>query len=111
MFFSTLFVVLGLLCAFGPSAVVHAFPTPLQPVLSSITSRSSPQQISAFLDAHNVIRAAHNATALQWSPSLAQKAEFWANQCHFKHTDGVLSNDFTAKISSQELVFFLSMLQ
>ncbi|KAF9481844.1 PR-1-like protein [Pholiota conissans] len=90
MFFSTLFFSLSLLC----STLVFAAPLlPPQPALSSVASRGLPLQIAAFLDSHNVIRAVHNATALEWSESLAQKAEFWADQCQFRHTGGILSNE------------------
>ena len=50
-------------------------------------------QISAFLNAHNAIRAQHNATDLRWSPYFARRAEFWADQCQFRHTNGVLSDE------------------
>lgn len=50
-------------------------------------------QISAFLDAHNAIRRQHNAADLEWSPYLARMAGFWTDQCQFKHTNGVLSNE------------------
>jgi uncharacterized protein YkwD len=74
---------------------VHAYPGLLRRhyPLHSVARRGTTDQIDTFLDTHNVIRAAHNATALQWSADLAQKAEFWADQCQFKHTNGVLSNE------------------
>lgn len=48
-------------------------------------------QRAEFLNAHNEVRLQHGAVPLTWSSSLADKAEQWANQCQFKHTDGVLS--------------------
>uniref|UniRef100_A0A8H7Y167 SCP domain-containing protein n=1 Tax=Psilocybe cubensis TaxID=181762 RepID=A0A8H7Y167_PSICU len=61
------------------------------PPTHSIASRNTLRQIDAFLDAHNIVRAEHNATALKWSLDLAQKAESWVDQCRFEHTNGVLS--------------------
>ncbi|QRV83369.1 cysteine-rich Secretory family protein [Ceratobasidium sp. AG-Ba] len=40
---------------------------------------------NAYLDAHNSFRAKHGARALVWSPTLATKAQNWANGCVFKH--------------------------
>jgi len=60
--------------------------------LHSIAGRQSFAQVSAFLDAHNSVRALHNAPALKWSPSLAKKAKKWADKCQFKHSDGNLSD-------------------
>ena len=59
----------------------------------SMARRGSPGQINAFLDAHNSVRALHNAAPLTWSPSLAAKAEIWADQCQFRHTNGVLNEE------------------
>lgn len=39
----------------------------------------------AYTQAHNSFRAAHGARALVWSPTLAAKAQNWANGCVFKH--------------------------
>ncbi|RXW24688.1 hypothetical protein EST38_g1179 [Candolleomyces aberdarensis] len=46
--------------------------------------------IGTFLDAHNTVRAQHGAPALSWSPSLAQKAAFWADLCLFRNSGGLL---------------------
>ncbi|KAF5321676.1 hypothetical protein D9619_000613 [Psilocybe cf. subviscida] len=50
-------------------------------------------QRAEFLNAHNEVRLVHGAVPLTWSTSLAEKAEQWANQCQFKHTEGVLSTE------------------
>ncbi|GAB4814577.1 hypothetical protein N2152v2_001623 [Parachlorella kessleri] len=42
----------------------------------------------AALEAHNIVRAAHNAPPLQWSVGLAQSAQAWANTCTFAHSGG-----------------------
>jgi len=46
--------------------------------------------ISAFLTAHNDVRAAHGAADLTWSYTLAAKADIWASDCVWAHTNGVL---------------------
>jgi len=71
-----------------PNILVHAAPS----FLHSVATRGSPTQINAFLSAHNVVRAAHNATALTWSKDYAEKAEAWADNCQLKRTDGSLSD-------------------
>ncbi|KAF8165568.1 CAP domain-containing protein [Crassisporium funariophilum] len=91
MFSFVLFYLVAIILAFVPALCAHAIPRPLPP-LHSIASRGSPRQIDAFLDAHNTVRALHNATDLTWSNALATRAEFWADHCEFKHTNGQLSN-------------------
>ncbi|KAL0580070.1 hypothetical protein V5O48_001929 [Marasmius crinis-equi] len=54
--------------------------------------KASITQISTFLATHNLERAFHGAQPLTWSSSLASKAEEWAKNCEFRHTDGVLSD-------------------
>ncbi|XP_006456817.1 hypothetical protein AGABI2DRAFT_122706 [Agaricus bisporus var. bisporus H97] len=54
--------------------------------------RRSPAHIAAYLEGHNVVRAAHGVKPLRWSPHFANLAEQWADACNFKHTDGVLSD-------------------
>lgn len=52
--------------------------------------RGSPAQISAYLDAHNQVRAVNNAPPLTWSQPLADLAAIWADGCQFKSTGGLL---------------------
>lgn len=95
MFSVSLLYALAVILSFVPNLYVHGFPKGLRhhlPPSHSIASRNTLRQIDAFLDAHNIIRAEHNATALQWSTSLAAKAELWVDQCQFRHTNGVLSS-------------------
>ncbi|RDB20014.1 hypothetical protein Hypma_012791 [Hypsizygus marmoreus] len=70
---------------------VHGLPNNHHLHTAALSRRGSPAQINAFLFAHNVIRAAHNAADLTWSAEYAAKAEAWADQCQFKRTDGLLS--------------------
>ncbi|KAG5728496.1 hypothetical protein E4T56_gene19570 [Termitomyces sp. T112] len=70
--------------------VVYAFGHSHTSAVHSLERRGSPAQIFTFLTAHNVIRKAHNATALTWSPAYAAKAELWADACNFKLTEGTL---------------------
>jgi len=83
MIFVTLLLSLATLL---PNIFVYAVPT-----THSVTRRGSPAQINAFLFAHNIIRARHNAPDLTWSDEYAAKAEAWADNCQLKGTGGVLS--------------------
>jgi len=51
---------------------------------------TQPSDIQAYLDAHNTLRANHNAAALTWSDMLATAAQTWADKCVFNHSDGSL---------------------
>jgi len=46
--------------------------------------------VATFLDAHNSIRARHNAAPLTWSVSLATQAAWWADLCLFEQSNGIL---------------------
>jgi len=93
MFSGNLFFSLAFLFAFLSGFHVHAYPSsPRHAPAHSIFSRGTPRQIQGFLDAHNIIRSLHNATALTWSVDLAGKAETWADRCEFKHSNGILSD-------------------
>ncbi|KAK7062003.1 pathogenesis-related protein 1 [Favolaschia claudopus] len=48
------------------------------------------EQIDKFLDAHNIVRAAHGAADLVWNETLADAAQTWAKTCQVKHSDGTL---------------------
>ncbi|KII95013.1 hypothetical protein PLICRDRAFT_169713 [Plicaturopsis crispa FD-325 SS-3] len=48
---------------------------------------------SEYLTAHNNIRAEFGANALTWSDDLANKAQTWANECQFRHSDGMLQSE------------------
>ncbi|HEY8651275.1 MAG TPA: CAP domain-containing protein [Chthoniobacterales bacterium] len=50
--------------------------------------QTTPEQRLAILNTHNVDRALHCVTPLQWSDQLAANAQAWANQCR-KGPDGV----------------------
>jgi pathogenesis-related protein 1 len=49
-------------------------------------------EISEYLLAHNQVRALYSAQALTWSDDLAAGASYWASQCKFEHSDGILSD-------------------
>lgn len=49
--------------------------------------------IGTFLDAHNVVRAQHNAPPLTWSRQLASRAEEWATQCLLLNSNGILMDE------------------
>lgn len=95
--FTALFFVLyflGTSASFGGSHALLAHAYPLHARAQTLTSRGvNIFQRAEFLNAHNEVRKEHGAVPLTWSTSLAEKAEQWANQCQFKHTDGVLSTD------------------
>lgn len=46
--------------------------------------------VGIFLEAHNNIRAEHNALPLTWSEELATKAAWWADLCIFEQSNGIL---------------------
>ncbi|KAF9006605.1 CAP domain-containing protein [Cyathus striatus] len=93
MFFVTLLSVLVAAGVFSTSFSVYAAPRPAAGHPRFLSNmRTSPFQIATFLNAHNSVRAAHNASALTWSSELAEKAGVWADNCQFKPTGGVLSD-------------------
>ena len=94
MFSNQLFLAFAFVfSSLGLQLGVYALPAAV-PTTNGPTRFPPPSsQISEFLDAHNALRAQHNAADLKWSPDLARMAGFWTNQCQFKHTNGVLSNE------------------
>jgi uncharacterized protein YkwD len=50
----------------------------------------SPADQKAYLDAHNGVRAKHDAVPLVWDNTLSEKAASWAHRCVFKHSGGTL---------------------
>jgi len=96
---------LSLLVTLFAGYTVSAAPSFLPHIKSDLSKRSirshtdptsirhSTAQKSAFLQAHNVVRARHNAAPLTWSLSLARLAEQWADTCQFKHTNGILRDE------------------
>lgn len=98
MFPVALFYFLAFFCASllqsQAALFAHALPKPRQlPDVSSVASRGTPRQNSAFLDQHNAVRNPHGAPALTWSRDLADKAAFWADRCKLEHSGGVLSSN------------------
>jgi hypothetical protein len=53
-------------------------------------ARAATDDISAFLDGHNTVRAQHGAAPLTWNTDLANAALKWANGCVFEHSGGSL---------------------
>jgi hypothetical protein len=47
---------------------------------------TSTEDISAYLSAHNNVRAQHGANPLTWNAELSAKALSWAKGCVFKHS-------------------------
>ncbi|OCH96011.1 PR-1-like protein, partial [Obba rivulosa] len=43
-----------------------------------------------YLSGHNDLRAQHGAAPLSWSEDLQDKAQSYADSCHFAHSDGAL---------------------
>ncbi|KAH9025066.1 CAP domain-containing protein [Lactarius hengduanensis] len=76
----------------------HSQPPPPPPTTSSTPPSSTPNSsgtvssddISAYLSAHNTVRAQHGANPLTWSDELSAKAQQWADGCHFVHSGGTL---------------------
>nr|QVT77470.1 pathogenesis-related protein 1 [Moniliophthora perniciosa] len=44
--------------------------------------------IDQWLDAHNEVRAQHNAEPLTWNNQVAATAQSWADQCTMEHSGG-----------------------
>ncbi|TCD63996.1 hypothetical protein EIP91_004698 [Steccherinum ochraceum] len=65
-------------------------PPPAPAPDNSSNGGTSDSDISAYLSAHNTVRAQHGAAALTWSDNLASKAQQWANGCVFQHSGGTL---------------------
>ena len=51
---------------------------------------ATPQDVAAYLTAHNTVRAQHGAEDLVWNETLANAAQSWVNSCKFKHSGGSL---------------------
>lgn len=56
---------------------------PLTMAAPGLTRRQD--EIQAYLDAHNGVRANHGATDLVWDDEVAAAAQAWANNCQFVH--------------------------
>lgn len=68
------------------ASVALAMPSPrAENPPHAIHARSEPQE---YLDAHNSVRAQHNAAALVWDETLAQYAQDYANKCVWQHSGG-----------------------
>ena len=63
---------------------------PLALALLAGVEATSQADISAYLNAHNTVRAQHGAAALKWNNTLAAAAQKWVNKCVFKHSGGSL---------------------
>lgn len=62
-----------------------------------LTGLTSVNDINAYLNAHNTVRAKHGAAALTWSDDLASKAQQWVKGCAFKHSEGPYGGLFSRK--------------
>jgi len=56
-------------------------------------NRADSDLLNSFLFTHNYVRAAYDVSPLQWSTSLASKAQEWANGCKLESTGGSLSSE------------------
>jgi len=61
------------------------------PQVAEVHANPVNSDISAFLTTHNDVRASFDVSPLEWSTSLASKAQEWANGCKFESTGGSLS--------------------
>ncbi|TFK90749.1 PR-1-like protein, partial [Polyporus arcularius HHB13444] len=57
---------------------------------SLVTRDTSASDVSAYLSVHNTVRSQHHVSPLTWSSDLAAKAQTWANNCIFQHSNGKL---------------------
>ncbi|PIL30254.1 transporter [Ganoderma sinense ZZ0214-1] len=58
--------------------------------LAAGVDATSQPDITAYLNAHNSVRAQHRAAPLTWNETLASAAQSWVNKCVFKHSGGSL---------------------
>lgn len=56
-------------------------------VLAATNSQPNAEEI-AFLTSHNLVRSRFNARPLNWSTTLADRAQTWASGCRFEHSNG-----------------------
>lgn len=86
-----------LFLSIGLFAPANASPSPSPNVAGDIPvfhhglPHDGPQNIMGFapddyLVPQNVVRAAHDAAPLTWSPTLAQSAKTWADMCNFTYS-------------------------
>ncbi|TFL07388.1 PR-1-like protein [Pterulicium gracile] len=61
-----------------------ALATPLERRVPSDAQRAE------YLAGHNDVRPRHNAVPLQWSNTLAEAAQKWADRCQFQHSGGAV---------------------
>ncbi|KAI9434133.1 CAP domain-containing protein, partial [Lactarius psammicola] len=71
------------------SSTTSSTPKPSLPT-TLVSGTVSSGDISAYLSAHNNVRAQHGADPLTWSDELSAKAQQWADGCQFKHSGGSL---------------------
>jgi len=69
---------------------VSAPPPPQENNGSGNGGGASGSDIDQYLAAHNGFRGEHGAGPLSWSDDLASKAQLWANNCQFIHSEGSL---------------------
>ncbi|KAI9462513.1 CAP domain-containing protein [Lactarius psammicola] len=74
---------------FLSSSTTSSTPKPSLPT-TLVSGTVSSGDISAYLSAHNNVRAQHGADPLTWSDELSAKAQQWADGCQFKHSGGSL---------------------
>ncbi|PIL27964.1 transporter [Ganoderma sinense ZZ0214-1] len=55
-----------------------------------VAADTSPQDVAAYLTAHNTARAEHGAKGLGWNETLANAALWWVSKCKFQHSGGSL---------------------
>lgn len=77
------------------AAIASALATPNTRFLSSRNghahaAKSLIDLSPRYLDAHNSVRAQHNAVDLVWNDTLADAATGWANNCQVQHSSGTL---------------------
>ncbi|KIY66447.1 PR-1-like protein [Cylindrobasidium torrendii FP15055 ss-10] len=76
------------------ASVALAMPSPrAENPPHTIHARAEPQE---YLDAHNSVRAQHNAAPLVWDDALAQYAQDYANKCVWQHSGGPYGENLAA---------------
>lgn len=70
--------------------LVHAISAPLYDVKDDEHLLRRVHDTLTYLHHHNRLRAQHGAESLTWNDDLANAAQYWANQCGFRHSNGLM---------------------
>lgn len=59
-------------------------------IVLAVTNTQLDAEESVFFKSHNLVRSGFNIQPLNWSTTLANRAQAWATGCRFEHSNGQL---------------------